>query len=67
MPNHARLWQLISLVLVVALIAALVKLQHLNEARRPQPETLPTVNSRQNFEHLAISPNARRIHERYSL
>lgn len=67
MPNHARIWQLISLVLAVALIAALVELQRLNKARLPRPETLHTMNSRQNFEHLAVSPNARRIHERYSL
>ncbi len=67
MPNPTRIWQLISLVLAVALIAALVELQRLYKAQRPQPETLSTANSRQNFEHLAVSPNARRIHERYSL
>ncbi|MCX2706167.1 hypothetical protein [Pseudomonas sp. DCB_BG] len=67
MANHVRIWQLISLVLVTALIAVWVEFQRLNEARHPQPKTLFTVNSRQNFEHLAVSPNARRIHERYSL
>lgn len=67
MANNVRVWQLISLVLVTALIAVWVEFQRLNEARPPQPETLFTVNSRQNFEHLAVSPNARRIHERYSL
>ncbi|MND69822.1 hypothetical protein D3C81_86680 [compost metagenome] len=67
MGNHVRIWQLISLVLVAALIAVWVELQRLNKAQRAQPESLFPVNSRQNFEHLAVSPNARRIHERYSL
>lgn len=67
MPNPTRTWQLISLALAVALIAALVELHHSRTARRPATGTLPTVNSATNFEHLALSPNARRVHERYSL
>lgn len=63
MGNHVRIWQLISLVLVAGLIAVWVELQRLNKAQRSQPESLFPVNSRQNFEHLAVSPNARRIHE----
>ncbi|MFG0841439.1 hypothetical protein [Pseudomonas sp. FYR_5] len=67
MANHVRIWQLISLGLVAALIAVWIELQRLNKAQHSQPETLFTENIRQNFEHLAVSPNARRIHERYSL
>lgn len=29
--------------------------------------TLPTVNKISGYEHLALSPNARQAHERYSL
>lgn len=67
MPNPTRIWQLISLLLAVALIAALVELHRSSSARHPVTGTLPTVNSAANFEHLALSPNARRVHERYSL
>lgn len=67
MPNPARTWQLLSLALAVALITALVELHRSNNARRPTTGTLPTVNSATNLGHLAMSPNARRVHERYSL
>ncbi len=67
MPNPTRIWQLISFALAVALIAALVKLHHSSTALRPATGTLPTVNSATNFKHLALSPHARRAHERYSL
>jgi hypothetical protein len=67
MPNPTRIWQLISLVLFVALIAALIELYRSSTARRPVTGTLPTVNKMTGYEHLALSPNARRVHERYSL
>lgn len=67
MPNPARIWQLISLVLTVALIAALIMLHQVTAATRPATGTLPTVNKMTGYEHLALSPNARRALERYSL
>ncbi|CAI8908499.1 hypothetical protein EMIT048CA2_310046 [Pseudomonas chlororaphis] len=36
-------------------------------ATRPATGTLPTVYKMFGYEHLALSPNARRVHERYSL
>lgn len=67
MPNQVRIWQLTSLALAVALIAALVELHHNTTAGSPANGTLPTANSSTNLEHLALSPNTRRVHERYSL
>lgn len=67
MPNPVRIWQVISLVLAVALIAALIQLHQATTATRPTTGTLPTVNKMTGYEHLALSPNARRAHERYSL
>lgn len=67
MPNPTRIWQLISLALAVALIAALGELHRSRYTRSTATGTLPTVNSATNFEHLALSPNTRRVHERYSL
>lgn len=67
MPNPTRTWQLISLGLAAALIAALVELHRGSTAGRPAAGTLPTVNSATNLEHLALRPNARRVRERYSL
>lgn len=66
MPNPTRTWQLVSLILACALVAALIQLL------RPAPVntqegTLPTVSRITGYEHLALSPNARRAHERYSL
>lgn len=66
MPNPTRTWQLISLALAMALLVALVEL-HRGSTRRPATGKLPTVNSNQSFEHLALSPNTRRARERYSL
>lgn len=66
MPNPARIWQIISLVLAVALIAALIWLHQVAAATRSHTGTLPTVHKMTDFEHLAMSPNARRAHERYS-
>lgn len=67
MPNPTRTWQLISLALAVALIAALSELVRSSNASHPATGTLTTINSATNLEHLALSPNARRVHERYSL
>jgi hypothetical protein len=66
MPNPTRFWQLISLALTVALIAALGEL-HRSNTHSTVVGALPTLNSATNLEHLALSPNARRIHERYAL
>ncbi|CAM3808912.1 putative membrane protein [Pseudomonas reidholzensis] len=66
MPNPTRTWQLASLILACALIAALVQLHQRPTANAPKG-TLPTVNNISGYEHLALSPNARRTHERFSL
>jgi len=67
MDKSTRTWQLISLALAVALIVALVELHHNTTAGSPANGTLPTANSSTNLEQLALSPNTRRVHERYSL
>ena len=67
MDKSTRTWQLISVSLAVALIAALAELQRIRTASRPATSTLTTANSATSLEHLALSPSARRIHERYSL
>ncbi|UPK85314.1 hypothetical protein [Pseudomonas sp. A2] len=67
MPNPERTWQLTSLALAVVLVGALFGLYSSGPARSVTTDTLTTVNSATNLEHLALSPNARRIHERYSL
>ncbi|MDD2005646.1 hypothetical protein [Pseudomonas putida] len=67
MPNPTRIWQLISLALVVALIATLAELGRSRTASHPATGTLTTITSAKSLEHLALSPNARRVHERYSL
>lgn len=66
MPNSTRTWQLVSLILACALIAALVQLQQ-QPTVNAQKGTLPTINNITGYEHLALSPNARRAQERYSL
>lgn len=67
MGKSTRIWQLISLTLAVALIAALAQLERVSTTNQPATGTLRTVNSATNLEQLALSPNARRVHERYSL
>lgn len=67
MPNPTRIWQLISVALAAALIATPVEQHRSSTKRRPAPGALPTVDNSQNFERLALSPSARRAHERYSL
>lgn len=67
MDKSTRTWQLISLVLAVALIAALGKLARTGTTSQSATGTLTNANSATSLEHLALSPNARRTHERYSL
>ena len=67
MPNPTHTWQLISLALAVALIATLAELHRSRTASHPATSTLTTVTSATNLERLALSPSARRVHERYSL
>ncbi len=67
MPNPTRTWQLISLALAAGLIAALAERHQGSPAGRTKTVTLATASSVTNLEHLALSPNARRVHERYSL
>lgn len=67
MPNPTRIWHMISLALAVALIIALAELGRSSTASHPATSTLTTISSATNLEHLAMSPNARRVHERYSL
>lgn len=66
MPNATRTWQLVSLILASALVAALIQL-HQSAPVYTQEGTSPTVNNFTSYEHLALSPNARRAQERYSL
>jgi hypothetical protein len=65
-PNPTRTWQLVSLILACALIAVLIQLHQPAPVNAPRG-TLPAVNNTTGYEHLAMSPNARRAHERYSL
>lgn len=67
MPNPARLWQLLSLILAGALFVALLQLHRINSVTQPPTRPLPIVNKMTEYGHLALSPNARRAHERYSL
>lgn len=68
MRNSTRTWQLISLMLAVALILALIKLDRTTSTTsRSVTGTSSTVDSATNPEQLALSPNSRRVHERYSL
>ncbi len=66
MPNPTRTWQLVSLILACALIAALIQLLRPTPVNT-QKGTLPTVNRITGYEQLALSPNARRAQVRYSL
>ena len=67
MDKSTRLWQLISLVLALALISTLVALHRSSTARDSLADALPAVNDAMSIEQLAMSPNARRVHERYAL
>lgn len=66
MHKATSIWQLVSLILACVLIAALVQPHQRPTVNIPE-STLPTVNNITGYEHLALSPNARRPHERYSL
>lgn len=66
MRNPTRTWQLVSLILTCALVAALIQLHQSASVYTPEG-TSSTVNNFTGYEHLALSPNARRAQERYSL
>ena len=66
MHNPTRTWQMVCLILACALVAALIQL-HLPIPVNAARGTLPSVNNYTGYQHLALSPNARRAHERYSL
>ena len=67
MINPVRNWQLISLLLAIALAAALMALHQPVTTGQRATSTLPTVNSLSDATTLVLSPTARRPHERYSL
>lgn len=67
MPKSARIWQAISLLLAVALAAALIAIHQHIATSHHTTGTLPTVNSLSDAPTLVLSPAARRPHERYSL
>lgn len=67
MGNSIRTWQMISLILAVVLIATLFELHRRTTTRIPVTATLPAGTSATSHEYLVLSPNARRVHERYSL
>lgn len=66
MTNPARIWQLISLVLAIALTAALIALHHQTTTGHHTTGT-PTVNHFSDAPTLVLSPTARRAQERFSL
>lgn len=66
MLNPTRIWQLVSLILACALTAVLIQLHQAAPVNK-QKGTSPTVYNFTGYEHLALSPNARRAQERYSL
>lgn len=66
MPSPTRKWQLVSLIMACAFIAVLVQPHRPASVNSPKG-TLPTVNNFTGYEHLPLSPSARRAHERYSL
>lgn len=67
MRNSTRFWQLLSLILAGNLFVTLLQLHRTNITTQPAECTLPTVNKMTGYEHLTLSPNARRAHERYWL
>lgn len=67
MINPVRTWQLISLLLAIALAATLMALhQHVTTGQRTTGKS-PTVNSMSDATTFVLSPTTRRPHERYSL
>jgi len=68
MFNPLRIWQLASLILACALIAAITQLlRNTTQAEPVNKVMLPTVINTVGYEHLALSPKARHAQERYSL
>lgn len=50
MPNRISYWQILSLNLACALIAALIRLHQATTASQPTTGTLPTVNKMTGYE-----------------
>jgi len=67
MGDPTRTWQLISVLLAFALALAMIQLHRQIPLAEPAKSTSPTVNNVTGYEHLALSPNARRAHQRYWL
>lgn len=67
MPKPQRIWQFISALLTVGLVAALTALYQVAPYVPPTKGTLPTVINADAVTALVLSPAARRAHERYSL
>lgn len=65
--NPLRFWQLASLILAVALIAAVIAPARPRPAPAPNTDMLPAANKFDDAPTLAMSPAARRAHMRYSL
>lgn len=67
MPKPERIWQFISALLTVGLVAALTALYQAAAYVQAPKGTLPTVINADAATVLVLSPAARRAHERYSL
>ncbi|MGF6591108.1 hypothetical protein ABIE20_001301 [Pseudomonas sp. 2835] len=67
MPKPERIWQFISVVLTVGLVAALTALYQVVPCALASKGMLPTVINADAATALVLSPAARRAHERYSL
>lgn len=67
MTKPERVWQLISMLFAVALVAALAALHQATPYAAAPSGTLPTVIYTNATTDFALSPAARRVFERYSL
>lgn len=67
MPKPERIWQFISALLTMGLVAALTALYQAAPYVSATKGTLPTVIKADAATALVLSPAARRTHERYSL
>lgn len=67
MTKPERVWQLISMLFAVALVAALAALHQATPYAAASGGTLPTVIYTNATTDFALSPAVRRVFERYSL
>lgn len=67
MHNPPSTWQLISMLLAMALIAALVELHRCSTEHNHGKSTLPTDKNTTGYEQLTQSPSTCHPRERYSL